>query len=345
MMMRNLLFIISVVFLLACNSVRYIDIDAYRPAEITFPPNMEKVMIVNNAVPQPSDVGYSYKILGVEQDTARVMVDSALFDFNHSLGKKLVDVDYFKDVLLLSEPIRTDSNFWEEKRLTREQVIQLCEENDVDVIISLESLIFNTSKDLSLFHGYLYNISVKVEAKGVLRAYTPERDSPMTSILLFDSLNVSDSEAYLELLSKNFPSTEEVIRSAGSYFGDKSFVNFVPYWQQDMRWYYTSGNTAWRTAAAYASTGKWTLANEQWQDIYESTNRTSAKAKAASNVALALELNGEISEAYNWAQKSVDLFKGYEKEDSDVYKRQDIYARMLKERLLDENRLIRQIRR
>jgi hypothetical protein len=344
-MMRNLLFIISIIFLSACSSIRYIDIDAYRPAEITFPANVEKVMIVNNAVPQPSDRGYSYKVFDIEQDTARAMVDSALFDFTHSLGKKLVEVDYFKDVLFLSEPIRSDSDFLVEKRLTREQVIQLCEENDVDAIITLESLLFNTNKEVSLIHGYLYNLSVKVEAKGVLRAYLPERDSPMTSILLSDSLIVSDNEAYLEILYRDFPSTEEVIRYAGTTFGEKSFVNFVPYWQQDMRWYYTAGNTAWRMATAYASTGKWTLAKEQWQGIYENTNRTSVKAKSASNVALTLELSGEISEAYDWAQKSAELFKDYEGEGSDVYKRQDIYAKMLKERLLDENRLIRQIRR
>lgn len=85
--MRTTLYLLMACLFSACNTIEYIGIETYNPAEITFPKNVDKVLIVNNAVPQPDDVGYTYNLYGTVQDTARAHADSALYDACHSLGK------------------------------------------------------------------------------------------------------------------------------------------------------------------------------------------------------------------------------------------------------------------
>lgn len=68
--MRTTLYLLMACLFSACSTIEYIGIETYNPAEITFPKNVDKVLIVNNAVPQPDDVGYTYNLYGTVQDTA-----------------------------------------------------------------------------------------------------------------------------------------------------------------------------------------------------------------------------------------------------------------------------------
>ena len=51
MKMRSILFIGIAGLLSACSTINYVGIETYNPAEVTFPENVAKVLIVNNAVP------------------------------------------------------------------------------------------------------------------------------------------------------------------------------------------------------------------------------------------------------------------------------------------------------
>ena len=64
MKMRSILFIGIAGLLSACSTINYVGIETYNPAEVTFPENVAKVLIVNNAVPQPEDAGYEYTLQG-----------------------------------------------------------------------------------------------------------------------------------------------------------------------------------------------------------------------------------------------------------------------------------------
>ena len=66
--MRSILFIGIAGLLSACSTINYVGIETYNPAEVTVPENGAKVLIVNNAVPQPEDAGYEYTLQGEKQD-------------------------------------------------------------------------------------------------------------------------------------------------------------------------------------------------------------------------------------------------------------------------------------
>lgn len=113
MKMRSILFIGIAGLLSACSTINYVGIETYNPAEVTFPENVAKVLIVNNAVPQPEDAGYEYTLQGEKQDTCKAKADSALFDACRTLGEAIVEASYFNDVLLYHDGFeRINRRFW-----------------------------------------------------------------------------------------------------------------------------------------------------------------------------------------------------------------------------------------
>ena len=179
--MRTTLYLLMACLFSACNTIEYIGIETYNPAEITFPKNVDKVLIVNNAVPQPDDVGYTYNLYGTVQDTARAHADSALYDACHSLGKSIVDVSFFNDVLLYHDGTRQDTKYLVDEKLTPETVKELCRETGTDAVISLDRLLFRMEKDVVAFaEGFVVG-GVDIEITGVVRGYLPGRDNPLAS--------------------------------------------------------------------------------------------------------------------------------------------------------------------
>lgn len=148
--MRTTLYLLVACLFSACSTIEYIGIETYNPAEITFPKKVDKVLIVNNAVPQPDDVGYTYNLYGTVQDTARAHADSALYDACHSLGKSIVDVSFFNDVLLYHDGTRQDTKYLVDEKLTPEAVKELCRETGTDAVISFDRLLFRMEKMLLL---------------------------------------------------------------------------------------------------------------------------------------------------------------------------------------------------
>ena len=51
--------------LTACGGINYVGIETCNPGEVTFPKEVKKVLMVNNAVAQPEESGYTYTLLGI----------------------------------------------------------------------------------------------------------------------------------------------------------------------------------------------------------------------------------------------------------------------------------------
>ena len=225
--MRTTLYLLMACLFSACNTIEYIGIETYNPAEITFPKNVDKVLIVNNAVPQPDDVGYTYNLYGTVQDTARAHADSALYDACHSLGKSIVDVSFFNDVLLYHDGTRQDTKYLVDEKLTPETVKELCRETGTDAVISLDRLLFRMEKDVVAFaEGFVVG-GVDIEITGVVRGYLPGRDNPLATVYVQDSVFWSESADNMELLKLYLPSPDEALRAAGQYIGRTGLLNLT----------------------------------------------------------------------------------------------------------------------
>ncbi|MCC8153719.1 MAG: DUF6340 family protein, partial [Tannerellaceae bacterium] len=281
-------FLIPLIWLLlpACSTISYITIETYNPAEITFPDPTGTILIVNNAIPQPAEMGYEYTLKGKAQDSCRANADSALFDVCKALGEMIVENGFFEDVLLYHLPTRTDEVFYSDKKLTLEQINTLCYENNVNAIISLDRLLFYMSKEIQQFsEGYYYG-TIDVKMTGIVRSYLPGRVNPLATILVNDSIYWGETASSLVHLNKLLPKPEDALRTAGKYIGEKIHPNFVPYWLEEGRWLYKGYSTTWKEATAFAMSGKWDNAYQKWYSIYQHTKSWKEKAITTANIAL-----------------------------------------------------------
>lgn len=341
--MKNTVFIALIILaslLTACGSINYFGIETYSPAEITFPDKVETVVIVNNAVPQPSDLGYEYILLGKMQDTTHLVTDSALTDACKVLGEAIAEQPYFKDVRLYHEPTRLDSLFFTDTKLTSSQVESICEESGADAIISIDRLLFNLKKDVyPLGEGYTVG-AMEVQSTAVIRSYLPGRSNSMATVYMKDSLFWTETTPSFKLLELYLPKPEVAIRETGKYMISKAYANFVPHWIQTQRWYYTNQGARWKEASAFAASEKWEEATALWRLIYDSQKNKIYKAEAASNLALGCEMTGKLTEALDWANKSAALFKAQTSNEKDNNLKQiNLYVQILIERVQADKKL------
>jgi len=338
--MKNALFFVLILTVLsACSSINYVNIETYKPAEITFPTRVNKVLIVNNAVPQPADMGYEYTFMGTKQDTARAKADSALFETGRALGRAILDTDYFNDVLLFHEATRKDDQYFSDEKLTQKEVQALCEENDVDAIISIDRLLFDMTKHVNAVGNSFFVGVINIKLTGVMRAYIPERATSLATVLLSDSVFWAEEAETPEKLNIYLPNADNALREAGKYIANLAAPNFVPHWQNEIRWFYTGGTTEWKQATAYASHQKWTAAEPIWRSIHANAKNHTQKAKSASNIAFSQEMQGNYIEALEWAEKALPLFKA-QSDSSNDYKLLYQYIITLRERIRENQKLI-----
>ncbi|WP_289005469.1 DUF6340 family protein [uncultured Parabacteroides sp.] len=337
--MRVACCLLSVCFLASCSSVNYVGIETYNPAEITFPGNVGKILVVNNAVHQPDDVGCEFTLFGDKVDTCRVKADSALFYACSGLGKAMADISFFNDVLLYHDAVRKDDVYYEDKKLTQDQVQDLCDETGTDAVVSIDRLLFESKKNIMAYaEGYVGG-EIQVKISGVVRGYLPGRPNPLATVYVTDSVFFNEEAPNLILLDKFLPSSENALRASAEYIGMKTSPNFVPHWNNETRWFYTGMGTKWKEASAYAQSEKWDKAVEYWEHLYEKSGGWKAKAKAASNIALGYEMKTKLDEAYEWANKSAELFKKGEGEDGKNTKLLALYVEVLRNRVRSDKKL------
>ena len=331
-------------WLTACGGIQYMGIETRNPGEVTFPREVRKVLMVNNAAPQPEKSGYTYRLMGVVQDTARVQADSALFDVCTSCGLAILDADYFDDVLLFHESVRDSSLlFVKDSRLTQPQVIALCEANGADAVISLDKMLFSMDREVTGLGAGFVDGTIKVHMNGILRAYLPTQEKPLATVLVKDSVEVHQAAESLEILDFYLPNANDALRLAGDYLGRQVASYFVPHWSEETRWYFSSSNSRWKEAAAYASANRWEQAAQLWSALYRSNTSEKARAELASNLALACEMQNNLPKAREWAEKARDLFRQAGGNDAKEVRLLQVYADVLKARIESDQKLNEQI--
>jgi hypothetical protein len=311
------------------------EIETYNPSEITYPEHIRKVLLVNNAAPQPSDVGYVFHLFGVAQHVGKVETDSALFDACRALGTAIAETDFFDDVLFFHEETNKDNSL----KLTPEEVNALCGETETDAIISFDRLLFDMQKEIvTLSEGYVIG-SIRIDVKGIARSYLPGKINPAITVLVSDSIFWLEDAYTPEELDLLLPAPEEALRVAGKYIGSKLHPLFVPHWENEMRWYFTGSAARWKEATVYATSGKWEKASERWQYIYNSSSRWSDKAKSASNLALASEIAGRPEKALEWAKIAHKLFDSKKGSESSHTQMLQLSVETLEKRILNDKKL------
>ena len=327
----------------SCSPIRYAGIETYNPAGVTFPEGVKKVLVLNNAAAQ-REVPFESTLRRLP-DSVKIAADSAVMVFCRALGRQIAESPYFEDVRLLDGCYRTDTYASFEEKLTQNEIRRLCEEHDVDVVISLDRLLFHIREDAERLSWIDTEIGIQVEVSGVLRAGVPDRSAPLATVYLSDTVMPSLSSEYGYGGDAYFlPAPEYVLQEVAAYMAAESHVNFVPYWSADTRWYYVSPDSRWKEATAFAVAEKWNEASTKWETLYETAASWKAKARLASNLALCAEMSGRLTQALDWATLAHQHFSAHPEAGAQTLVRQKSYVSVLERRIKAEETLRRQLK-
>jgi hypothetical protein len=124
-----------------------------------------------------------------------------------------------------------------------------------------------------------------------------------------------------------------MIQQSSSNLGKKFGKFFVPSWETAERIYFIKGISDLKKMNGYISGKEWPKAKLAWTSEFETAKKAADKAKSATNIALACEMNDEFSAAGEWAATAKTFFQNassqkYAKE----IKYLDEYIKALQER-------------
>jgi hypothetical protein len=337
------LMLVGCSLLIGCSSVRNVSIETYAPAEVTFPSNTFNVVVVNNAVLQPDDFGHSMQQMNKKLESYTMPTDSVLSAACKSLAASIHQQRYFRKTLLLNAPIRQDQLYYVDRKLSASQVDSICNVVDAGAIISIDRMLFNGKRSIVSHDGFLYG-SQRVDVTALIRAYIPNRVNPLATVQIVDSLEWVEASSNRILLDQLLPTANEALREAAAYVSSKVYRNFVPHWDATERTYYSSIESRWKEATAFAAKSKWTEANMHWIQLFNRTKSTLSKARLASNIALSYEMMSEFKQATDWVEKSEALYLKQPKDKyTDEVARVTLYKEIIKERIRSDVRLNMQI--
>lgn len=313
-MKKNFLFLSTLAILVimsSCAGIKYLTVETREPAQVTLPSNVLSLVIVNNVVQQPNDVGHNIKPIGHTQiDKTTASSDSLAIYYTEALAQFLDEEDYFHQVFYYNKPLRNDTHFFQEQPLLPEKMNEIRKETGADAIISLDKLFLETNKrEHFRQQGYTYSdLTGKIHS--VLRVYMPTMEGKIPAVQYIDSLrwegfDIQDGRAYADFM---IPSREEAMKILVVQAAEKMTYVFAPQWVKQDRWYYTMPNSLMREGEVFSREAKWTEAINKWESFYHTRSNKIDKAKAANNIALAYEMMDNMEEAYRWATIANELF-------------------------------------
>ena len=322
--------------LTSCSSIRFVGIETLEPSALTIPRAVRRVLIVDNTAMQPA-VPCALTLGKIPMDAAEVTTDSLAFYYCQALGQHIADAHRYDDVRLYDKAYRPAH--LSDQPLSASEVRQLCTDEGVDAVISLDRLLFNVQGDINPLY-FLASDPFRVEVAGILRLSIPSDTLPTTRIIhLSDTLR-----AAFEGTIKSPETIGQAMRTAlhevSLYMADKSSVQFVPHWESNVRWYYTTTSSAWKEADAYAAAEKWKEAAAIWHRLYEQASNWKVKARLASNIAVGEELSDNLALASDWADRAYAHYLEHSAStDPTTLDRQRRYAAVMKQRLRSDKEL------
>ncbi len=314
-------FILAATMLVSCGGLQTFTFDQLHPSEVTFPEQVRTIAVVNHspAIPSPKK---SLLTLGKLEGDGKV--------FAETLAGGLADSRYFNQVII-SDSVLTQERTGGEL-IPQAVVDSLSQVLGADMILSVDQIQLLTAKKEIYYPGFVPLTAFDLKIRPVVRAYVPSRLMPVMTLAKVDSLLWDFSPTL---------SDYDVVKEGSNHAAYTLVNQLVPHWGNADRIYFDGGNPDMRDAAVSLREGDWQEAGRIWTNLYDSVKKGKLKSRAAFNMALACEIQGQMDEANAWIEKAkTSASPGSEEERAATF-----YAAILQERTKDFLKLNLQMRR
>lgn len=321
---RYYLLLASILLLSSCQSIEQLSIDYMLPAEVSFPPTLRRVAVINNMPTVPEN-----KLIFSEEEQKKGETEiTRLTNYyngdpkiaTESLAESLAKENYFDEVVICDSALRSKDIHPRESTLTQEEVSSLIQALDVDFLIALENIQMRSVRKINYLRDWgIFQGTVDIKVHPSIKVYLSNRKGPMVTINSNDSIfweEVGNGEAIVRARLIN---EEEAIKQASEFAGTIPVKHLLPYWKTSSRYYFAGGSVNMRDAAVFAKEENWNEAIKLWQKSYETT-KGKQKMYAAYNIALGYEMQDSIDIATEWAIKAQTIAQKIDKIDENQAK-------------------------
>lgn len=309
----------GMLFLSSCQSVEQLSIDYMLPAEVSFPPTLKRVAIVNNMpeVPDNKLIVSEEAEKKEENEIARLTNyyngDARLT--TEALAEALANENYFEEVVICDSALRSKDITPRESTLSREEASKLIQDLDVDFLIALENIQMRSTRKISYLRdwGAFYG-TVDVKVYPTVKIYLPNRKGPMVTInnndsIFWEEMGNGEASVRARLISEN-----DLIKQASEFAGTVPVKRLLPHWKTANRYLFQGGSVNMRDAAVYAKEGNWAEAIQLWKKNFEA-KKGKQKMYSAYNIAMGYEMQDSIDTATEWALKAQQIAREISKVD------------------------------
>lgn len=308
-----------------------VEFEVLEPATIQFPEDVRQLLVLN-LLPQTHNFLDSSAVARLTHE--QLIIIDTIITKNVFLG--LYDVLKHSPIEWFQFPTwhverQSDLLARSEIKLTKKEVIDLCNQKYSDAIVGLESCKLDIK-----FVGKAWTdeVSYSNVYQSILSTgwvlYLPANPTPFYEYLLVDSLyhiHVSDD-----------PLVSEMIRNNSFENGSKFGRMLTPFWKRAVRNIYSGGNSGLRSATRQTNKGNWDEALSDWSKVADSGDSTDM-AKALYNISVYYELEDSLDSASYFINRAVACdsltpIKEYKEEiDQRIQNKQTILKQVERARL------------
>ena len=329
----------------SCGATNRLTMGAAEPARIAIPSDVMKIGIINRSVPSEGNktIDQIDKILSLEGlKLDKEGAESAVAGVQDELTRF---VRYDEVVILDNIDVQRKGLGVFPAALSWEDVNRICEENDVDLLISLEFYDTDTKADLQAELVEVPNsfgikakvphtkITLNTVIKNGWRVYYPPTKDILDEVASNNYVTSSGHGINPVKAMEAIIGRKEAVLQNSTYIGNLYGLDTRAKSRRVTRDYFVSGTDNFVVAKRRAQTGDWQGAAELWE---QEVNNPKGKiaGRACYNMAIISEINGDLDTAMDWASKS---YADYRTKEA-LY-----YINILRNRMADQRELDRQL--
>jgi tetratricopeptide (TPR) repeat protein len=292
------------VFLSSCTKLLYTSLDVLRPAKVAFNSDVNNVLIINNTVPQPADIGHTTLFAFEEPKKETYNTDSLSIFCLGALKEDIESKNFFASVQLSPNSINTITDFGSANYLSDETVQALCNSTQSDAIISLDKIKVKdeiTEVFDALTNSYVSTLELNFESFWSL--HYPNK-AEFYAMQFKDTVYWEAESNFRKKGIKDLPKREDALVDGALYVGQNTVNRLVPYWDKVDRYFFNPNKKFFKQAMDSVYVKNWNSAISTWQTAMNQSKSNWTKAQAANNIAIAYEITGNIDKALEYASQA-----------------------------------------
>lgn len=300
----------------------YFTLSVKQPAVCTITESPLRLLLVNNALPQPDDLGHKTVLPSGDADhpastSVSVPQPNAVPLCLFALNNHLQENELFPEVAILEQSQVKQKSFYSRHALSQAQADSLCDLYGTDAVLALDQLVVMDVVEAYLTTSEDYYAYLKAYTNTRWTIYYQQRQHQPKTFVYSDTLIWDGRGNSMDKALQRLPNRQDALQEMVVYAGEEMAARLTPQWKDAERYLYVNKSDEIIRGMEAFRHQQWDTAIHIWEAVYNDISnhrRRSAKeletaAFAAADIALAYEIKEDYARCREWAKRAQSLFQ------------------------------------